>query len=111
MIGVHIGMSLLESGVRPDVVSLVTEMRRARAGMVQTDAQYVFIYEALNDHIRQYQAAKKPRRNVSFSSTSLQPPLSHPPARRARSVSSSSVTVNHLLAHKAAAAAAAAEEE
>jgi hypothetical protein len=54
----------------PDVCGIVTEMRKCRNGMVQTEAQYVLIYEALNEHIQQQNngCMKKVVRVISASS-------------------------------------------
>ena len=67
-LAIHAGLALIESNVCPDVAGIVMEMRRCRSGMIQTDAQYLFVYEALNDHLQQFYDFKKPQRVVSASS-------------------------------------------
>lgn len=93
-IGIHVGISLIEAQLMPSVSQLVSEMRMCRFGMIQTDAQYVFVYEALNDHIQQHIEAKKMVRSTSHSHLSSssknrvppQAPLSSRPWR-SRSIS------------------------
>jgi hypothetical protein len=70
-IAIHLGIMLIEAGITPDVCALVSEMRLCRAGMVQTDGQYLFVYEALNDHIKQYSEGRRPHRNISSTSLSI----------------------------------------
>ncbi len=69
-LAVHAGISLIDGNVVPDVNGIVSEMRKCRTGMVQTDAQYVLIYEALNEHIQQQHngLSKKVVRVISASS-------------------------------------------
>jgi protein tyrosine phosphatase len=73
-VAVHAGIELIEATVIPNVPGLVTGMRSCRSGMIQTDAQYLFVYEALNDHIYQFSEAKRPQRVTSACSVSLAPP-------------------------------------
>lgn len=70
-IGIHVGISLIESHIVPNVAELVSSMRACRFGMIQTDAQYVFVYEALNDHIHQHVEAKKVVRSPSHTNLSV----------------------------------------
>lgn len=98
-IAVHIGISLLEAGLSVDVAKIVMEMRHCRCGMVQTDAQYYFVYEALNDHIHQYAEAKKPPlRNTSASSMSLIVPKNPKEEARKRSISHSKIRDEDIIA-------------
>ena len=73
-IAIRVGIELLESHVMPDVAGIVRAMRGCRSGMIQTDAQYLFVYEALNDHIYQFShQSKRPQRMTSASSISILP--------------------------------------
>jgi protein tyrosine phosphatase len=67
-LAIHAGLLLIEANVTADVAGIVTEMRRCRNGMVQTEQQYMFVFEALNDHVQQHQEMKKPQRVISASS-------------------------------------------
>ncbi len=67
-LAIHAGMLLIEGNVVPDVAGIVAEMRRCRSGMVQTEQQYMFVFEALNDHVQQHLELKKPQRVISASS-------------------------------------------
>ncbi len=89
-LAIHAGIALIEGNVVPDVAGIVTEMRRCRSGMVQTEGQYLFVYEALNDHLQQYYELKKPQRVISASSLLENPngvSKLCPPRGRGRSVS------------------------
>ena len=98
-IAIHSGIALIESNVTPDVQGTVLSMRKCRSGMIQTDSQYLLVYEALNDHIHQYKDAKKPQRSVS-SATSLSCVL--PKAPRCRGPRPRSMSVSDVLKDDAA---------
>jgi protein tyrosine phosphatase len=57
-IAILICLEKLIEGISADSISLVeivSQMRKARTGMVQTDHQYIFIYQVLDDIIREKQ--------------------------------------------------------
>jgi hypothetical protein len=67
--------------------------------MIQTDAQYLLVYEAINEHIQQHDSSKKSVRVISASSllenTMIKPHSFR--SQRGRSVSAVSGGSNELL--------------
>ena len=93
-IAICVGITLIESQTMPDVAGIVAEMRNCRSGMVQTDAQYLFIYEALNDHVYQFSQARKPPQRVTSASSISMTPLKGGKFCPVRNRSASAVMTN-----------------
>ncbi|KAJ3597475.1 hypothetical protein NHX12_000998, partial [Muraenolepis orangiensis] len=63
-----------------DIQKCIQMVREQRSGMVQTEAQYKFIYLAISDHIQAFQAHSKASRETETEYGNLE--LKHPPASR-----------------------------